>query len=84
MIHKTEIENYNGSMQELIDEIGNLRYDSLSIFLNLLAEKIERDGFKDRSRKRIKLATNLENASALLKQAKLEIDSAWKICEPYV
>jgi len=84
MIHQTEIKNYNGSIQELADEIGNLRYDSLSIFLNLLAEKIERDSFKDRSRKRIKLATNLEKSSKFLKQAKLEIDSAWKICEPYM
>ena len=44
MIHKDIVENYLGKMEELAEEIGNLKYDSLSKFLNLLATKIENLG----------------------------------------
>ena len=84
MIHKIEIEGFNGSMNDLVKSIGDLRYDALADFLKLLSEKIAEDGGKDRGRKRIKLATCLENTSNLLVQAKNEIEKAWVICEPYV
>ena len=84
MNHKTKIENFNGSMDDLVKEIGNLRYDALADFLKLLSEKIAKDGAKDRGRKRIKLATCLGNTSDLLLQAKNEIERAWVICEPYI
>lgn len=83
MIHKDTIENYSGTMEELAEEIGNLKCDALSEFLNLLAKKIEKDGDKDKSRNRIKLANNLHNCSNKLKECKESIDKAWIICEPY-
>ncbi|MEM6379114.1 MAG: hypothetical protein AAF705_12940 [Bacteroidota bacterium] len=84
MIHKATIGNYSGSMKELAEEIGDLRYDALSDFLNLLADKIERDGDKDKSRDRVKLAKNLHDCSNQLNAAKQSIDQAWIICEPYM
>ncbi len=83
MIHKSDIENYAGTMKDLAEEIGNLKYDALSKFLSLLADKIETDGDKDKSRNRVKLAKNLHNCSNKLRESKLEIDEAWIICEPY-
>jgi hypothetical protein len=39
MIHTSEVINYPGSMEELAEEIGNLKYDALARFLELLAKK---------------------------------------------
>ena len=83
MIHKKIVENYSGTMEELAEEIGNLKYDALSEFLNLLANKIESDGYKDKSRNRIKLSKHLHDCSNKLKECKYSIDKAWIICEPY-
>ena len=83
MIHKSEVENYNGSMVDLVEEIENLKYDSLSKFLNLLSTKIKNDGIKDESRGRNKLCSNLYQCSEKLEQSADFIDRAWEICKPY-
>lgn len=83
MIHKTKISKYN-NLDDLAEEIGDLRYDALANFIGLLADKIERDGDKDQSRNRVKLAGNLHDCANQLKKAKSSIDRAWKICEPYM
>lgn len=84
MIHKDEVENYQGSMEELAEEVGNLKYDALANFLALLSEKIEKDGAKDASRGRIQLAGNLQVCAEKLKEAQSSIDKAWIISEPYM
>lgn len=76
MIHKTEIEKYKGTPNDLVEEIGNLRYDALTNFLDKLAQKIEEDGQKDANRGRLKLATNLQNCANKLKESVKEIDKA--------
>lgn len=43
MIHKSNIEKYNGSIDDLVEDIGNLRYDVLSEFLQKLSSKLESD-----------------------------------------
>jgi len=84
MIHKDQIDGYEGSPTDLAEAIGNLKYDALANFLALLAAKIEKDGQKDHSRGRIQLATSLGNCAFHLKKAKLAIDKAWKISAPYM
>lgn len=84
MIHKSHVENYSGTMSELAEEIGNLKYNALAEFLHLLADKIEEDGDKDKSRNRIKLAVHLHNCSNKLRESKTAIDKAWIICEPFI
>jgi len=83
MIHKSKVENYPGSMKALAEEIGDLKYNALSEFLELLADKIEKDGDKDKGRSRIKLASNLHECSDKLRGCKDAIDKAWIICESY-
>ncbi len=83
MIHKSEIEKYPGSMEELVEEIGNLKYDSLAIFLELLAHKIQKDGQKDKERNRVKLSNNLFKSAEKIKESKEFMDKAWVICEPF-
>lgn len=84
MIHKENIDKYQGSMLDLAEEIGDLRYDSLSEFLDLLQKKIHRDADKDNERGRLKLSTNLYSISASLLDAKKSCDEAWIICKPYM
>ena len=84
MIHKSEIENYSGSMEELAEEIGNLKYDSLSNFLELLANKIQKDGKLDAGRKRMKLSHNLYESADKIRESKAFIDESWVICKPFM
>ena len=84
MVHKSKVENYPGKMIELVEEIGNLKYDALADFLNLLANKIECDGKKDKERKREKLSVSLFQCADKLKESKLFIDKAWVISEPFM
>ena len=83
MIHTSEVINYPGSMEELAEEIGNLKYDALARFLELLANKIETDGKKDESRNRVKLSGNLYKSAEKLIESKAFIEKAWVICKPY-
>ena len=84
MIHKDQIDGYKGSPTDLAEAIGDLKYDALANFLELLAAKIEKDAAKDRSRGRVQLATSLEKSAAHLVTAKLNIDIAWRISAPYM
>ena len=84
MIHKSKVENYNGSLKELAEDIGDLKYDALADFFKLLQEKLQRDGQKDGSRGREKLARCLLTSSESLNVAIEEIEKAWVICEPFM
>ena len=82
--HTNTITKYNGTLEELAENIGDLYYDSLSEFLQLLSQKIEKDSLKDRERERIKLANFLKEASENIKNSASNISDAWDICEPYI
>lgn len=84
MRHPLTVEQYAGSMQDLAEDIGNLRYDALAEFLHLLADKIQEDGDKDKSRGREKLARELHQSAHHLRVGKVAIDRAWQISEPYM
>jgi hypothetical protein len=76
MKHENDV-NYDGGMEQLAIDLGDLRYDALSNFLKLLADKIYIDGYKDLGRGRQKLAVQLYHAAN-------HIMEAWKISEPYM
>lgn len=84
MIHKTEIEGYQGDLQQLAKELGDLRYDALATFLEHLSSKITEDGEKDQARNRVQLAKQLQSCAEQLSSAASSIDKAWKISEPYM
>ena len=83
MKHKTYIEKYDGSLEELAEDIGNLRYDALTDLLKLLSAKLNKDSESDLFRNRVKLAACLKECSVELNQASIAIDKAWEICSPY-
>ena len=82
--HKPTVEKYDGDLKSLAEDIGDLRYDSLSEFLGYLSEKLKKDGHKDWDGKRTQLAASLLNASVNTDKLKENIDLAWKISEPYM
>lgn len=82
--HAITLRNYNGDLEQLAEELGDLFYDSLADFLHLFSEKIHRDAESDAWRKRPKLAGHLLACSRHLQQASAEIDKAWQICKPHV
>lgn len=84
MIHKSTLENYPGTLPELAEALGDLRYDALAKFLQFLADKIEQDAIKDASRGRMKLAGNLFDCAGSLRVGQGQIERAWEICEPYM
>lgn len=84
MIHRSTLENYEGSFHQLAEELGNLRYDALAEFLQLFSEKLAKDSLADEKRGRAKLATCLAQASNHLGQSAQEIQKAWIISEPFM
>jgi hypothetical protein len=84
MKHPLEIKKYSGSLEDLAMDIGNLRYDALSSFLDALHKKMATDAIKDQEKRRIKLAAHLESCAQSLKEACKHADLAWSICKPYM
>lgn len=84
MIHKTEVEAYDGTLSKLAEDLGDLRYDALALFLEEFSQKMSLDGEKDAGRGRHQLAHQLSDCAEQLAQAAKSIDKAWKICEPYM
>lgn len=82
--HKTFIEGYDYSTPELIEAIGDLRYDTLSSFLTQLSLKLLKDRNKDAEGGRKKLAATLNDAAYHINVAGLEIDKAWEISKPFM
>ncbi|MGB3652319.1 MAG: hypothetical protein WBA41_14040 [Rivularia sp. (in: cyanobacteria)] len=76
MKHKTYIEKYNGSLEALAEDIGNLKYDALADLLKLLSVKLNKDSESDLSRNRVKLAACLKECALEVNEASIAIDKA--------
>ena len=84
MVHRESVEGYGGSLAQLAQDIGDLKYDSLAELLHLLAAKVERDGSKDRARGRAKLAATLQASADQIAAAAASIEAAWRISKPHM
>lgn len=84
MKHPTKIEKYDGSLEELAEDIGNLRYDALAEFLSALSYKLKRDSNADEKRGREKLAQGLGDMGYKLLLAKVDAEIIWDICKPHM
>lgn len=84
MIHASTLEKYPGSLAELANDLGDLRYDALAEFLAHLSQKLTEDGNQDQERGRPQLAHRLIHSGNLLQASSKEIQKAWIICAPYM
>ncbi len=84
MKHAHTVNRYSSTHEQLAEDIGNLYYDALAEFLRLFSDKLARDAIADHGRGRPKLANELEAGAQHLAAASQHIESAWRICKPYV
>ncbi|MCL5018301.1 MAG: hypothetical protein M1416_00845 [Candidatus Pacearchaeota archaeon] len=84
MNHPDKIEGYNGTLEDLAKEVGNMSYDKTAEFIGKMASNIAKQADEDFKKGKIKLALQLYKTANNLYSAKKEIDLAWKICEPYM
>jgi hypothetical protein len=84
MVHPDKINGYSGTLANLAEEVGNLRYDALAEFLGLLSAKLDRDANLDEGRGRVRLAGLLRQAACPIGEAARAIQQAWRICEPHM
>ena len=84
MKHPTKIEKYDGSLEELAEDIGNLRYDAFADFLGHLEKKIGRDGQADRDRGRESLSDHLFGVRTMLMKAQAWAKMTWALCKPHM
>ena len=82
--HPLSVEGYNGSLEDLAKAVRKMRYDQFAEFLGYLAAYIKSEGDQDAADGKTKLPIRLYAASEHLYDAQEEIDSAWKICKPYM
>ena len=82
--HPTHVERYTGSLEDLARDVKNMRYDKLTEFLCYLAAQVKSEADKDMANGKPRLASKLYLASNYLSRSQEEIDSAWKISEPYM
>lgn len=82
--HPDHVIGWNGTLDELVQAVGNMRYDTLGDFIHRLSVNLSDQAMADTDRGRPRLANELFLASRKLISADLYIMEAWKICEPYM
>jgi hypothetical protein len=84
VVHRTDVERYLGTLRQLADDLGDLRYDALAEFLGLLAAKLAADAAQDEGRGRRRLSALLRETSHHLTEAAESLNRTWRLCEPYM
>lgn len=82
--HPVKIDKYDGSLEQLAIELGDLQYDVLGELLTRLSLKLQQDAAKDIDRGREKLGNNLFDAGKSILDSAMSIGLAWEICEPHI
>ncbi len=82
--HPDKVVGFDGSIEDLARNVGNMRYDSVERFITALADDIERQADDDAKKGRTKLADVLYATAGRLYQARDEMSNSWKICKPYM
>ena len=82
MIHESKVIKYPGTLKELADDIGYLRYDKTAEFIQQLANNLRKQAKGDEKRDRLTLAKEGYDTADYLDKAYESMMKAWKICEP--
>lgn len=82
MKHPEKLEGID--LKDLAQQLGSLRYDSLAQFLDHLSDELYRQYQGDMARDRPRLANHLFDAVENIEAAKRSIETAWKVCLPYM
>jgi len=82
MKHPWSVEGFDGTLDELAEAVGNMRYDKARDFLEYLADDLKRQADEDKAKGRTDLADKLYKTAETLYAARDSMDAVWKICEP--
>ncbi|MFH0752274.1 MAG: hypothetical protein V1914_01625 [archaeon] len=69
------------SLDKLVKDLGNLRYDKLVGFIYELASELEKRDYSFRS---WEIYVELGDTADALRKANIPLKRAWDICEPYM
>jgi len=72
---------YEGGLEKLATDLGNLQYDALQTFLIALALKIRHDSAADDAKNRKLLAKHLGKSADKLLDAAAAIGNSWSLCK---
>ena len=81
--HPSFVKGWNGSLDDLTKSIGNRSYDEIGIFLEKLANDLEKQSKYDLSKERKKTYTAMTKVVKSLYESREHMTDVWKICEPY-
>jgi hypothetical protein len=84
MKHSTKIEKYDGTTEELAEDVGNTRYDFSENFYKLLSEKYLSDAKHDKELGHEQVHSRLIKIAELHKEIQKEFSELWKICEKHM
>jgi hypothetical protein len=84
MVHPKTVEGYDGDLEDLAYNIGNLRYDVLEQFLTALADDLVRQSEGDLKRGRPQLASKLYKTANTIYKSRDEMGDIWNLCKPYM
>ncbi len=82
--HPTEVEGFDGSLQELAQRVCRMRYDSVAAFFFYCAEELLRQANADQSRGRTGLSVLLNRAWGIVHSAQLQLERAFFLCAPHM
>jgi predicted esterase YcpF (UPF0227 family) len=79
--HTSHVKGVGLSNVELANRVGDLYYDDMAVFLEVLSSKINLDAQADKKRARVKLFKALSESAKHLQISADSINSAWDICK---
>ena len=82
--HPEVVKDFNGSIEELANQIGDLNYETMSELFKHLSKKIKSDSENDISKGRQNLSRELKYLHDYIKWASNCANAAWKISKPYM
>ncbi|MFT5359692.1 MAG: propanediol dehydratase small subunit [Candidatus Paceibacteria bacterium] len=82
--HSRTVKGYDGSLEDLAIDVGNMTYDQTAKFIDHLSKDLRRQAEGDRGRGRPRLAQKLDQTANYLEYSKNNMDLAWNLCVPYM
>ncbi|MFA6338475.1 MAG: hypothetical protein WCW87_00215 [Candidatus Paceibacterota bacterium] len=82
--HPIKVEGFDGTLEELAQKVGRMRYDKVAEFFGHLEREIERQSEGDLKRGRVQLSELLKKGAMKLIDLKKHFEKIMKLCEPYM
>lgn len=78
------IEGFEGTLEELAQRVGRMRYDKITEFLDYFEKELRRQENGDRERGRTKLAGMLDDAVGDIGNVRMKMERIYAFCKPFM